>query len=417
MRIDRDFLRHRIRVRAEGFEPQKLLSACLKQGILVKHVRFENDLAMSFTIAGADVLRLKKLTGSRYRLTALSQKGAVPFVRKLFAKSSTIAGLLIFAGILFYQGQFVSEIRIYGYEHLQESEIRAALAEEGLREGAGKQIDLNSVENAMYAKLDNLSWIGIKYTGSMAEVQVVEGKAAPEKTAGTGPAHVVAEKEGYIESVIPREGLQAVSKGAFVKNGDVVISGLMPIRDTTYEQGENAVRAVHAEGEVWARILYSFTRYQPRYELIKQETGRQFYGLRFQMGALCFDSSDFFWPYDSAVREEKTVFSCLRPLPVRLSVTRLSEVELYRKERGEKEIGRAAEAQSRSAVKENLPEKAQIIKNSLKFSAKENIIEVIIMLHSLEEIGKEQNFEPPAAVSGAAIQGDTGGTAAFGESE
>ena len=90
---------------------------------------------------------------------------------------------------------------------------------------------------------------------------------------------------------------------------------------------------------------------------------------------------------------------------------------MYRKERGEKEIGRAAEAQSRSVVKENLPEKAQIIKNSLKFSAKENIIEVIIMLHSLEEIGKEQNFEPPAAVSGAAIQGDTGGTAAFGESE
>lgn len=414
MRIDADFLKYSVRLRIEGFEQQKLLSACLKQKILVREVRFENEISMTLLISNLDLERLKKTAGSKYRITVLKEKGAKPTLRRMFARKSTIVGLILFAALMFYQNSFVSEIQIYGYEHLQESEIRQALEAAGLYEGASKKVNLNTVEATMYTSLDNLSWIGIKYIGNMAEVTLVEGSEAEKKPLETQPANVTAKKEGYIEKVVPRQGLQAVEKGTYVKPGDVVISGLLPIYDTTYQRGEGLSRAVHAEGEVWARVLYRFQYYQDRYELIKKETGRHFYGVSLQFGDFHWDSSDLFWPYDSAVREDRKIVKLVRPLPIKLSVTRLSEVELYKRERTKPEIEKLAKAQSREAAKENIPEKAQIINNSLKFSDKENIIEVTIMLHALEEIGKEESFD--YTPTGPGIEEGTGGSTAFGES-
>ncbi|WP_130863559.1 sporulation protein YqfD [Bacilliculturomica massiliensis] len=414
MRIDADFLKHSVRLRVEGFEQQKLLSACLSRHILVKDIRFENEISMTLRISRRDVAQFKKTAGSRYRITVLAEVGARPVAGRLFAKKSTILGLVVFAALLFYQSSFVSEIRIYGYEINQESEVRAALEEAGLYEGASKSVDLNDVEAQMYGKLDNLSWIGIKYIGNMAEVTMVEGSSAPEKMPVGGPANVVADKAGYIEKVIPRVGQQAVEKGTYVNPGDVVITGLLPVSDTTYKQGENVMRAVRAEGEVWARILYRFTRYQERYEIIRRETGRSFYGVSLQIGDLKLDTGDCFWPYKAADREERQIFRCIRPFPVRFAVTKQSEVELFRRERTEDEIRKLAAAQSREAAKENIPENTQILNNSLKFTDKENIIEVTIMLHALEEIGKEQSFE--FNTTGSGIGQGTGGTTAFGES-
>lgn len=414
MRIDADFLKHSTRLRIEGFEQQRLLTACLRQNILIRDIRFESDISMTLSISREDLSRLKKAAGSRYRLTVLAEMGMRPILHRLFARKSTIIGLILFVGLLFYQNSFVSEIQIYGYERLQESEVREALAEAGLYEGASKRIDLNDVEAEMYGSLDNLSWIGIKYIGNMAEVILVEGTAAPEKADEKLPSHVVANKAGYIEKVIPREGLQALEKGTYVKPGDVVITGLIPIRDTTYQRGENEMRAVHAAGDVWARIIYRFQYYQERCELLKKPTGRNFYGISLQIGNLHWDSGDFFWPYDSSVREERKVVSLVRPVPVKLSLTKLSEVTLYKRERGEDEVQKMAAIQSREAKKENIPEKAQILNNSLKFSTKENIIEITIMLHALEEIGKEQNFDYTVTDSG--IKQGTGGTTTFGES-
>lgn len=414
MRVDPGFLSHSVLLRIEGFDRQKLLSTCMAQGILLKDIRFEEELSMTLRVTREDFPRLKKAAGNRYRITVLSEKGFRPFFLRMFVRRSTVAGLLLFTALMFYQAAFISEVQIYGYEHLQEAEIRQVLAEHGICEGARKNKDLDGVEAAMYSRFDNLSWIGIEYSGNMASVQIVENKPVPERKDPSQYTHVVADKAGYIEKIIPRNGLRAVEDGTYVKPGDVVITGLMPIVDKTFENREGGFRPVHGEGEVWARILYRFTYYQERFELIRKETGRHLYGISLQLGDFTLDSSDLLWPYDSAVREDKTVFQFVRPLPFSLSVSKVSEVELYKRERSEKEINQLAKAESRQAAKENIPENAQILNNSLKFSPKENIIEVSIALHALEEIGKEQPFSYTPTDS--AIKEDTGGTTAFGQS-
>ena len=62
--------------------------------------------------------------------------------------------------------------------------------------------------------------------------------------------------------------------------------------------------------------------------------------------------------------------------------------------RSEEDMEKIAEAQLRDWCRKNLPENAEIRNKDLKFVPKNNIIEVTIMLETLEDIGREQTFVP-----------------------
>ncbi len=378
-------------IRVEGFEQQKLLSQCLKKKVVLRRVRFENDLSMTMELRNEDWDTFLGIVKRRYRVTILRENGYKPFILRALQRKSTLVGVLLFLSILIYQASFISEIRVQGYERIEEATIRQALKEVGFYEGCKKNVDINEIKTQMFQKLDNISWIGIKYNGSMAEVTIVEGTREIQPIDASTPVHIAAAKDGYIEKVIAREGIVQTQKGAFVKKGDIVISGELPIVDKAYanRSEEELIRYVHANGEVKARILYRFPCYQEKYSLIKKKTGKEFYGVSINFGTFHFDTTKWIWPYNSSVYEERQIVKAVRPIPFKLSLIKLSEVELYRKERSEEEIRQLAKLQVRRFQKENIAENAQIINNSLKFEAKENIIEVTVMLHALEEIGYE----------------------------
>ena len=58
----------------------------------------------------------------------------------------------------------------------------------------------------------------------------------------------------------------------------------------------------------------------------------------------------------------------------------------------QKNVKKAAEARLRAEIKENLPEDAQIINKSLKFSSEENIIVIYVQLEVRQKIGKEEEI-------------------------
>lgn len=392
MRSNGSFFAYTKVIRVEGFEQQKLLSQCLQKKIILRKIRFENNLSMTMEIRDRDLDAFLAIVKRRYRVTILRENGYKPLILRALHRKSTLVGVLLFLLILIYQASFISEIRVQGYERIEEATIRQALKEVGFYEGCNKNIDINEVKTQMFQKLDNISWIGIKYNGSMAEVTIVEGTKEIKPVDATTPVHVVASKDGYIEKVIAREGTVQVPKGAFVKKGDIVISGELLIVDKAYadRSEEELIRYVHANGEVKARILYRFHRYQDKYSLIKKHTGKHLYGFAIKFGSFEFNTAKWLWPYDASIYEEKTVGKFIRPIPCQFSIIKTSEVELYRQKRTDEEIKEMANLQIRRYQKEKIPENAQIINKSLKFEEKENIIEVTVMLHALEEIGSEK---------------------------
>lgn len=387
-------MEYSIRIKVEGFDQEKLLTECVRRGIPMRDIHPANDIEMSLTLMEWDYKEFLRIAKNRYQITIIKESGYKPAIRKTFRNRSTIAGLIIFALILFYQSTFVSEIRILGYEKFTETEIRDSLREAGLYEGCSKSVDLKKVKLHIYDDLDNIAWIGVKYIGNLAEVSIVEGTITPRPVDKSKPCNIVADKEGYVERTIAREGVVAAQQGTFVKPGDVLISGIVPLRNTAYGTPAAGLteRYVHSAGEVYAKVPYRLFYYQEKYEDIKEPTGRCTYGIRLEIGGLKINTARVFYNYENSVYTEKALFHTIRPIPMSLGFARIDEVMVSRLERSGSEVQKQANRLVRQAIKEKLGENSQILNKSLKFSSGENIIGVTIMLETLEKIGIEKEI-------------------------
>lgn len=394
MRNRGSFLKHSLRIKVEGFEQQKLLTECLRSGITIKDIHTASEIEMSLTLMEWDYQKFVKLSKNRYHISILKESGYKPAVRKTFAKRSTIVGLILFALILFYQSTFVSEIRIIGYESFTEEEIRESLKEAGLYEGCSKRVDLKQVKLHIYQDLDNIAWIGVKYLGNLAEVTIAEGTITPKPVDKSKPCSIVAEKEGYVEKTNPREGVIAAAIGSYVKPGDVLISGIVPIKSTAYgtPASEMTERYVHASGEVYAKVPYRLFYYQEKYKYIKHPTDTSTFGIHLDIGDLKVNTAKVLYNYDNSIYTERVLLNLIHPIPINLGLVKINEVEVTRQERSQSEIKKEANRLVRYSLKEIVPENTQILNKSLKFSSGENIIGVAIMLETLEEIGKEKEI-------------------------
>ena len=136
---------------------------------------------------------------------------------------------------------------------------------------------------------------------------------------------------------------------------------------------------MRARGEVWARVPYRLTFRQERY-LRSAQVERE------QTGAYAAQSGQAAQPEQAQTedaRSGKAGASDTQGGPAVVS---------NRVEKTQEQAKAKVEQQIRIWAKENLPENAEIVKKSLNFTQKENIIEVGVTLEVRRQIGKEQEI-------------------------
>ena len=344
------FTIHRKTVSAEGFHLNRLITECIRSGIALQDVSFQNETEVHLTVSEADYTRLLKKAKHQYRITVLSERGCIPILRALRLRRTTLIGLSVFLIILYYQSLFVREIQITGYEHYTEAEVREALELAGLREGVRKpetKAEADEIRLMVYQMLPATSFVGLTCHGTLAEVVIVESGNEAAPMPETAPCDIVSDKSGYVAEILPTEGLRAKEDGEFVLPGDVLITGTIPYTSTDYRQGDpgELYRYVHAAGSVLLRVPHflCFT--------IRE-------GITDSVSSGSFISANR--------RSDETVSDF---------VERISDREI------------------REFLKENLTPRTQILNKHLNFYEKENIIDVKVLLETLEEAGEERGMQ------------------------
>lgn len=349
---------------------------------------------MTLKIKCDDFEFFKKIGKNKYRISILSEGGYIPLLSVIFNNKARICGILLFIFILYFQTFFISEIRIDGYEKFTEREIRECLEQVGMHEGCRNSLDLEKIELYLYDKLDHVAFVSINLKGCLAEVKIVEGTINLEKVDKSKPCDIIADKEGYIYKVTPIEGLRLVDTGSYVSKGAIIITGTVPIESTAYGEPESELteRYVHAEGTVLAKIPYRFVYNQNAYEIIKKNTGKFFYSFDFKIGEKSLCTKDFYNPFEISKSDEIKSFESVRPFPFFISISKVNEIELQSRKRSKEEIEKEVNKLVRQEIKEKLPENVQILNKSLYFGQEKNIIEVAVMIESLQQIGMEQEI-------------------------
>ncbi len=267
-----NFIRHWVRIRLEGFKPERIISQAIARGIAIRQIDYKDETEVCMTVAEEDFQVIKKIARSKYKFTIIDEGGARPVVKKIKAGKMMIAGMAIFLLIFCAQTFFVREINIIGCKSITESSIRECLKEEGLYEGGRKNFDCDAIERRLFKEFDNIVWAKVAYEGNYVEVKISESKQVPRDKEGKDtPCNIVAEKDCYIERILSYKGRSVAAKDDFVRKGDILITGTIPIEHPSYEMGKDdaAEHYVHAEGKVVARVPYYYSFYMKETDDVK----------------------------------------------------------------------------------------------------------------------------------------------------
>ena len=373
-----NFYRHRVQISIEGFRGDKLLSAAFQKGITIKNVRVISDTELSAWISYADYKKLKKLAKSLYRITITRQAGPGAKIKAARRCPLVILGIMVSAAIVLTRSLFVAEILVSGYKAIPEQSLRQCLEEAGIREGVYRpSINWDKAKADIFDTFPQVTWVKLVYDGRVVYLDIAETGSLPEEKAGTDNlpeerdetdteingaetanrensqktikyTNLVAAESGYIESLQPLWGKACMEAGDFVKKGQVLITGKIPIEPTTFEEDARDRYYVKAKGAVWARVPYRLNFAQERYENQSAEATK-------------------------TAEAAKILIA-------------------NKQERTKEQIKAKAEQQIRLWAKENLPENAEILNKSLNFTAKENIIEIGVTLEVRREITEEQEI-------------------------
>ena len=362
-----NFYRRSLLVSIEGFRIERLVQKAFERGIAIRSLRIVSETRAEGWIAGADLKELRRLAKSLYHIKVIDGRGPEQKIRQAAARPTAVIGTILATAIVIVQSLFISEIRIDGYRAIPETELRKCLAGAGVSPGVFRPaVDWQKAETALDETFPQLSWIQLVYDGRVVYLNVSEstGKilSGSEEDAERNPdiftpAHkeedgcisIYADCSGYIESMSTLWGMALAEPGDYVEKGQELISGVVPMEATTFEEGWPTEYYVRARGQIIARVPYHEVFSQERYirgeDVLAGEDGEN----------------------DGTVivnRVEKT------------------------REQAEAVVNQ----QIRLWAKENLPEKAEIINKSLNFCYKKNIIDVGVTLEVRREIGIEKEI-------------------------
>lgn len=383
-----NFYRCRLQLRIEGFKADKLLNLAFRKGIFMRRICVLSETEITVWIAAGDLKKLKKLAKSLYKITVLQERGPECGLKKIRRQPFLLLGIALAAAVIFARSLLISTVIVDGYKAIPEESLRKCLSESGIYEGAWRpDIEWEKARKALYDTFPEITWVKLVYDGTavyldIAETDDLRDTRKMDADGDTGDAEdadnaddagkkatytdLVAEKSGYVESVQPLWGEARVEAGDYVKKGQILIGGCIPIESTTFEEGDAKEYYVKAQGEVWARVPYRLDFAQERYK----ENARSLQGENAEKNAE--KSAD-------EATEETTQGGENEKIIIENKTERTVE-----------EIKAKAEQQIRLWAKENLPENAEILNKSLNFTPKENIIEIGATLEVRREITKEQ---------------------------
>lgn len=232
-----------LRIRVTGYAVERFLNACGYRGIFLWGITPLED-ACEMNIRIADFRKLKpvmKKTGTR---VIILKRIGLPFFfyryrrRKLFFFGAAACAVLIFllSGLIW-------DIDIRGNLMYTDETILEFLASKDIQNGMLKtQIDCERIAKDIRKEYSDVIWVSASVQGTKLKIQVKENTDASgmetdleAKKEEKAPMDLVADKDCVITEIVPRTGMIQVRPGDTVKEGDVLVSGLIPVQDDVKE--------------------------------------------------------------------------------------------------------------------------------------------------------------------------------------
>ena len=272
-----NFLRGSVCFTVCGPFPERFLNLCAQNGVGFWGLVWLDGQTLELKVARRDARRVRTLAEKvGCEAGAKGRKGVPFFLAGFRHRYALVIGLVLSLAAAGFLSRFILTVEVSGNETVPSAVILAELSRQGVRPGAyGPGLDLRRISQEALRRIDGLSWMSVNLHGTRAEVLVRERSPAPELRDETTPAHIVAAADGILEDVEVLEGQALFREGQAVLAGEVVISGVVDLKEPQYATVDAGQRLVHARGNVWASTYRTLSACIPLEADAKAYTGEE----------------------------------------------------------------------------------------------------------------------------------------------
>jgi len=247
------FLRGYVAVEVTGVSVERFLNMAAHRGVYIWDVSpVDNGIKMHCSIKGFKMMRscAKK---TKCKLKIVLKEGA-PFMMHRYRKRKILmCGVLFFVLSLYAMSSFIWRIDIEGNERLSAEAVLEISHSHGLYVGAFKHfVDHREVGRQLLSEFRDIGWVDVHTRGTRTTIIISETIPEQPRISRDIPCHIVASQDGLITSIATASGYPQVRQHDVVRQGDILVSGALPVQDE--QTGHSTTLFVHAYAEVWAKM-------------------------------------------------------------------------------------------------------------------------------------------------------------------
>jgi similar to stage IV sporulation protein len=404
-----------VTVLVRGGDIEKFINLAVSRGIYLWDITWVADNEILVKVRLSAVRPLRHI-GRRARCRFYFQeREGLPFVlSRLRRRKALVAGAVLFAVSLYLLSSMVWFIEVRGNQDVSGAEILSAAQRAGLHKGTMKwTLSQTAVEEAIRDQLPAVSWAAVYVEGTRVVIEIAE-KTLPDDD-GTGPAHLVASKEGLIKEMLVLSGNPLVKEGDTVLKGQVLISGEIPPPVQEENPGIGVPELaeplpgpeyVRAKGIVRARVWYDGYG-----EISLVETGQKRSGRLASAFCIKLQGKEIivigpgkvpFEAFQSETVAKRTLQWRNINLPVELITRKHYELVDFRTEHSRAEALVLARGKALAGIREHLPRDAKVLEERVEevnAGRPEGIIRVKAFVETLEDIGAIEPFKPEGGIA------------------
>ena len=296
----------------------------------------------SFTVSILDKRKLCRLFDLNEIKYFCSEVHGFPKVLKFLKKRpGIIVSIVMFILSAVYFSKIIWSIEINGNENIPSDVIIASLDELGCGYGdLISKIDFDSLHAEFLAKNHDIAWISVNMKGNHANVVVIENKPGikHEKEENTY-ANIVASEDAEIIHVEINSGVSQVVPGNIVKKGDILVSGVIGVREDRLRY-EYASASVMAYVPRVAEVTIPFENEEKTYTGA-EKTNKSIKIFKKNIN-LSSKGSIEYSTYDKIIDNRQVYLLGVFPLPVWIENSQYREYEYVKSESGYETIAASA---------------------------------------------------------------------------
>ncbi len=235
------YLRGYVKIRAEGFSPERFLNICSSHQILIWGLRpVPKGYEMYMSVR--DFRRLKPIAKKTRTKIVLDGRYGFPFFLFRYRKRRVFfIGAFLCVALLKAYSLFIWDIHFEGNDRWPDETLSEYLRSEGVSPLMLKSaVDCPGIVKSIRKEYNDIVWVSASVDGSRLKIQIKENEDVllgedAEVSEKKTPTDLIASSDGVITSIVTRSGVPQVHVGDRVEKGDILVLGRVDVADDSGE--------------------------------------------------------------------------------------------------------------------------------------------------------------------------------------